>query len=366
MQTTSSQKMEAIYSDLRREILSGKWKVGEKLPTNSELAERFGCSAGTVNKAVALLAHDGSVERRTRTGTRIIGVDAETADAKAKPGALAFIYPTQRHEGIWRVLKGFQQMAMDGDCRVVALATGTDYSREIEYIRRLSEFDVRGAVLYPVLSSMEEAVGVLRMILASKFPIVLAGIHLAGTPFPTVSFDGFHVGYTMTRHLLDRGLRRIGFFTNDAEVLVRRDTYRGYQWALEEAGVTETRGWVLREPSMHPDFEHPLREPTALARRYLPAAEGIEGVVCPDLYLARSLMAAASELGKEIPRDLKIVVGDDFGLAESSRPPLTSYQVCPEQVGRVVYKTLTDYLQDPAQTETEVRVRGELVVRQTS
>ncbi len=58
-----------ILSDVTHQVVSGAWPPGHRIPFESELAERYGCSRMTVNKALTQLAASGLVERRRRSGT---------------------------------------------------------------------------------------------------------------------------------------------------------------------------------------------------------------------------------------------------------------------------------------------------------
>ena len=60
---------ERIRSEMEAEILSGALKPGERLPTEQELMQRYGCSRMTVNKALSALASAGLVDRRKRAGS---------------------------------------------------------------------------------------------------------------------------------------------------------------------------------------------------------------------------------------------------------------------------------------------------------
>ncbi|MCW0182940.1 MAG: GntR family transcriptional regulator [Zavarzinia sp.] len=51
------------------QILKGRYKQGEKLPSEAELTEIFNTSRQTVNKAITELAKSGLVERNRRAGT---------------------------------------------------------------------------------------------------------------------------------------------------------------------------------------------------------------------------------------------------------------------------------------------------------
>lgn len=60
---------EKIRSDIEQGILSGTLRPGDKLPSEAELMEHYGCSRMTVNKAISVIANAGLVERRKRAGT---------------------------------------------------------------------------------------------------------------------------------------------------------------------------------------------------------------------------------------------------------------------------------------------------------
>ncbi|MGQ0563868.1 MAG: UTRA domain-containing protein [Gemmobacter sp.] len=60
-----------IRAEVEARILSGDWKPGDRLPTETELMARYGCSRMTVNKAMASLAASGLVLRNRRAGTTV-------------------------------------------------------------------------------------------------------------------------------------------------------------------------------------------------------------------------------------------------------------------------------------------------------
>lgn len=60
-----------IASSLRHEIDAGTWPLGSKLPSISQLADRFGVANQTMRQAVGLLEAEGLVLRRQGVGTVI-------------------------------------------------------------------------------------------------------------------------------------------------------------------------------------------------------------------------------------------------------------------------------------------------------
>lgn len=357
-------KVHLVEEALRQEILAQRWAVGEKIPSESELALRFDCSIGTVSKAVSMLAHDGLVQRKTRLGTWILRNEPEVVEAQLD--AYAFIYPSDKNEGIWRSVAGFQGEAQKRNRRVVTLSCGTDYRKEAEYLARLAEFDVRGAVMHPVTQTSQDYVNFLQMLVATAFPIVLVGVSVTGVSCPAVMTDGFHAGYIMTRHLLERGLTRVGFFTDHARGLTLRDRYQGYRWALKEAGVEENQDWLWLDESFRPNDDDPLVVPMRMATDYLRRATGVQGVVCSHDFLAVGMIRAARELGLSVPQDLKVTGIDGYGVANQGDISLTTYQGCPELAGRKAFELLDDLVRGVPVANREVLMRGELLVRESS
>jgi DNA-binding LacI/PurR family transcriptional regulator len=363
MSACAPPNIKAISADLRQKIMSGGIKVGDFLPTMNRLSEMYGCSIAMVSKALLILINEGLVEQRKGMGTRVI-----SSAGKGHPAgldAVAFVYPSAQHEGIWRIAQGFQQAAHEVERRMVTLTTGTDFRKEGEIIGRLGEFDVKGAVVYPVLPEPKDRLYFAQMLQACLFPVVLVDIALPGFGVPVVVIDGFHAGYTMTRHLLGQGLRKIGFLANGAWSESVQNRYGGYRWALEEAGLEEQPGWALLEPSMEPDFENPVEKNHSLTRRFLENTRGLEGVVCINDFLALSCLAVARELGLRVPEDLRVVGMDDYAASARSEPLLTTYHVPFDEMGRQAFQMLNRLVQGEKLSTIQSQVRGSLVVRQS-
>jgi len=58
-----------IRDDLRMRLGAGEWAAGERLPSETELAARYGVARMTIRQAVGALAAEGAVIRRQGLGT---------------------------------------------------------------------------------------------------------------------------------------------------------------------------------------------------------------------------------------------------------------------------------------------------------
>jgi len=61
-----------VYLDLSSAMDDGEWKPGDRLPTERELAERYGCSLITVRRALSELVREGRIERTRGRGTFVL------------------------------------------------------------------------------------------------------------------------------------------------------------------------------------------------------------------------------------------------------------------------------------------------------
>ena len=67
-----------IVGAIRSLIVDGKWPPGFQLPIETDLAEQYGVSRMTMNKALAQLAREGFLVRRKKSGTQVAQPRAES------------------------------------------------------------------------------------------------------------------------------------------------------------------------------------------------------------------------------------------------------------------------------------------------
>lgn len=60
---------EQAYEQIKSEITSGTWKIGERIPKEADLMTQFGISRNTLREAIRALAHIGLLETKQGDGT---------------------------------------------------------------------------------------------------------------------------------------------------------------------------------------------------------------------------------------------------------------------------------------------------------
>ena len=210
---TAHRKIDVIARQLERRVQSGEFPIDSFLPTENELVKQYHCSRGTIGKALDRLKQRGLIQRNTRTGTRV--VRHEPISTLPTLDAFAFVFPSQDHPPMWQALRGFQAEAEKVGRRVVMMSYGFDFNRECEILSRLSEFTIQAVALYPIVDRPDSAQSLAQVVRDASSPIVLVCLSTVEMERPTVVVNGFDAGFTVTRHLIDRGARQIALLGNN-------------------------------------------------------------------------------------------------------------------------------------------------------
>jgi GntR family transcriptional regulator len=129
-------KAKQVYMVLRDRILSGALAFGLKLPTENDLARRYGVSRVTVRRALGELARERLIERRRSLGTRVVyrpGPAPITADIS---GVLANLADMGRRTAV--KLIAFDYVPATGS---VAQALGVGPDQVLQRSVRVRVFD---------------------------------------------------------------------------------------------------------------------------------------------------------------------------------------------------------------------------------
>jgi GntR family transcriptional regulator len=68
---------EIVRAGILQRLRTGQWSAGDRLPTESQLAEQFGVGIGTIRRAVEELVNERVLDRRARRGTTVATISEE-------------------------------------------------------------------------------------------------------------------------------------------------------------------------------------------------------------------------------------------------------------------------------------------------
>lgn len=236
----------------------------------------------------------------------------------------------------FEVLRGITMAATRAGCHVLLSAAGPE--GEAACVRALVQGGIAGGIL--LLRTREDDAAVAELA-AQGFPFALLG-HPAGEDAVNwVDNDNFAAGRAAARHLIGRGCRRLCYCGHSPGFRMSALRLDGCREAAREAGLPPPR--VIERPAppeAGPDAGGRVDAETV---RAMFAGDGWpDGVVAENDLVAAELMTLLRALHLRVPEDVSVVGFNDAPLAQLLKPPLTSVNLCPEELGRRTCELLLD------------------------
>ena len=331
-------------------------------PTIRDVAVAAGVSVGTASKAL-----NGQGKLRGETIERVLRAAeqlgfAPNTLAQALLAGRSFTVGLITTDTFGRfsipVMLGAEDALGTGQVSVFMCDTRDDPERERRYVemlwaRRVDGLIVTGRRIEP-RPPLQALPGI---------PIVYAMTQVTGGGAPAVLPDDERGGQLAAAHLLAIGRRRIAHIAGPERFLAARLRAGGFLSVLADAGV-EPCGEVRYGEWT----EHWGREAAGLL-----LADRPDAIFCGSDQIARGVADTLRAVGRRVPDDVALVGFDNWApMALGALPPLTSVDMCLEEVGRVAAQRLLaaiageDASQDESGASMVSTVPPRLVVREST
>jgi GntR family transcriptional regulator, arabinose operon transcriptional repressor len=352
-----------VFDTLLEEIREGRWKEGDRLPSEAMLTERFGHSRITVGRALRDLQSAGLIRRRAGSGSYVASTRTEGA-ARSFGILIADLGEADIYEAICRGMMASpraQEQAFLWGSAPDDIAPGDVErrgARAWQLCRQYIERRVDGVFFAPVsMSPAPDDVNhrIVRALDDANIPLVL--LDRAVTPYPDpgrhdlVGIDNRLAGHIMAQHLLNKGASRVMFVGRPESAPTVDARESGYRRAITAASMDAR---VARlDPTDHGAV-------SAMLAQHRP-----DGIVCANDRTAAKLMQTLLKLGVRIPGDVRIVGIDDMDYASLLPVPLTTYRQPAREIGRVALAVMLSRVTERDLPSLDIRLRCELVVRES-
>lgn len=181
---------------------------GYRLPSENQLALKFGASRISAKHALDMLRDEGMICRQRGRGSYIVPSGENAASAAPKRDAMALIVPFTRTIFMSDLMDSLREGLNEKNLDLVIFVTDNNQKQEMEYLR-LAQECYKGILLFPcTLARYHEEV--LRLVL-NRFPLVQLDRYLPGLNLSCVSCDHKMATYRAVDFLRKKGHRRIGF-----------------------------------------------------------------------------------------------------------------------------------------------------------
>ncbi|BBI31724.1 GntR family transcriptional regulator [Cohnella abietis] len=353
------------YLQLKEEILSwlasGRYRPGDKLPSENELAEQYSLSRQTVRQSIGELVQEGWIAREQGKGTFVSKQSAERRNASGNRtvGVITtsisdYIFPS--------IVRGVESALKDKGYRLLLSSTDNRKERERESLEMMLSHSVCGLIVEPTKSA--EGNPNFDNYLAIEdhgIPMLMINETYSDLDCQSVRVDDDAGGLMAANYMLELGHRQLaGFFKTDDYQGVRR--MKGFIRACREHNLASEESTIVRYST-----EDKGERPQAMLRELLQSDTPPTAIVCYNDQLAVSLLDTIRELGLRVPEDLSIIGYDDSFLATATETKLTTIEHPKSALGERAANLLIMQLEKgQAPTSKESLYPPKLIIRQST
>ncbi|MGN8648157.1 GntR family transcriptional regulator [Gracilibacillus sp. HCP3S3_G5_1] len=309
---------EQVYESLKQDILSMKYKIGERIPSEKEIAEAFSVSRITSKKALEKLVQEGFVYRQRGKGTFVLNTSQISVNVEKKnqtKPVFGLIVPNFGDSYGTGIIEAIEEEA-NGKCFIMLKRSQGIPEREEEAIKELLAFGVDGLIVFPA-KSKHYSIEIMKMIV-NKFPFVLIDRSFKGIAAPSVSTDNFTAAKKGINYLFDIGHEQIGILIpEDFEITTIEDRLNGIVSAFAENKVSVNKAyWCDTIRRTHSSEKRDIE----LIKQYLMDNPDLTALMALEYRIAVLAKIAVEQLDKSVPEDISILSFDS--------PTLTSLEWC--------------------------------------
>jgi LacI family transcriptional regulator len=233
------------------------------------------------------------------------------------------------------VLKGIESEAQNNGYQVILANTSRSYERETRAVRTLIQRRVDGFLIAPNQEKYDDFFDLRKL----EVPFVIIGRHIKAFEslgIPMVYSDEVEGGYRATKHLIERGCKRITFIGAQPYNTASVERCEGYKKALKEGGIgVDDR--LIKTGGIEIDGGY--KSVVELIRDGMQ----FDGIFAYNDLMAFGVIKALKENGIKIPQEVKVIGYDDIPFSALITPSLTTMRIHKQEMGRESFKILFDH-----------------------
>ncbi|WP_410813903.1 LacI family DNA-binding transcriptional regulator [Micromonospora sp. 067-2] len=335
-----------------------------------QVARRAGVSPSTVSNFLNGRPERMLPQTRARVEAAIdqLGYRPNRAARQLRTGriqVIGLVVPSVANPFWGNFARYLERAALADGYHVLLCNSEREPGRERRYLEELWADGIRGVVLCSSLPSLEHVL-----------PLVDDGLSLvafdrtaqAGDPggLVNISVDNVVGAHLATAHLLQLGHRRIAFVSGSLRSVNRRERFRGFTEAFEQAGLDPAEAIVWSGG----DQSEPYGDLDAAGLGRTAAHDLLHGDGRPSAIVAINDMCALGvsagirDAGLLVGQDVSVVGFDDIVLADLAAPPLTTVRQPIADMATAAFRHLVARIDDPDGSPSQsLLLRPELVVR---
>ncbi|WP_029905344.1 GntR family transcriptional regulator [Prevotella sp. 10(H)] len=359
----TKENYKTILKTLRDQIANGSLPFDSLLPTENELALKYGVSRPTITKVYNTLQDENFVTKKKGVGTKII-----FQSNKNNQLTFGLLLPGAGESEIFSIISNrFLKHFHDGKfkCLWEGATTGNAEIRKDltekcsnDYISQKVD-----GIFFAPLERIPDAdrinKEICQKITTAGIPLVLIDRDILEFPnrstYDLVSLDNFNAGYTMAEHLLDSGCSVINFVyrPNSAFSVILRH--------LGAAAAVHKRNMEFNSTNIYCGDP----EDASFVKK-ISISSGKTGIICANDSTAAMLMSTIDTLGIQTGIDVLIGGFDNMKYASYLKSPLTSYAQPCEEITDIAIELMMRRVNDKSIKPINVSLLGQIIIREST
>ncbi len=331
-----------VESFLMDRIESDAWPVGEKIPSERDLAAQLDVSRTTVRNAILALTSRGFFERAVGQGTFVRRKQGPRTKARPSTGTLGYVVCKEKS-----ARKPIASEAFYFDV-FLGIEGETAKSRRHTLFAYLDEYDAEEVESFHGFLEKVDGViveearnrNLLDLLRSSGTPAVLLGpTTLDGMDLVTMDIAG--AARQAVRYLRGLGHERIGIVNGPLRLESARIRFNAWKETMAETGVPADERLSDGNEGWSAEAGH------AAMDRLLDRCPDLTAVFCANDLLAIGALSALSARSLRVPEDVSVMGLDDTELALHASPPLTTMKIHSRDMGRAAVRRLLERVENP-------------------
>jgi len=354
-------KYQQLFESLKGDILAGRFRPGQKLPSEAALVKRSQVSRITVTRALRELQNAGLVERVAGSGTYVPGGAVLENTAYLFGLLIPELGRTEIFAPICHAIASAPAAKPHALLWGHVSSSGTIAKQALTLSDQFISRKVDGVFFAPLEFGPDaEKISrrIIRRLRKAKIAVVLLDRRVSQSfdrdRADLTGINHRQAAYVATEHLLKVGCRRLCFVGYDGAPSTLNERRAGFQQALDAYDVGLDQAAYLN-----------VEQVTAGIRKRIKAKQ-LHGIVCVNDHVAGQLMQLLMRWGLKVPDDVRLVGIDDVNFASMLPVPLTTVKQPIEQIGDTALHLMLERIGSPHRPTREILLDGNLVIRESS
>jgi LacI family transcriptional regulator len=208
----------------------------KKKTTIYDIARELNITVSTVSRALNGFStiSDATKKAVAETAERLNYSPNKLASSlkSGRTNTIGVIVPSTEVHFFASVIHSIEHVLKNNGYNILLYQSNESLENEINGVKTLLEAQVDGIIASISLETND--VSHFQEIINQNKPLVLFDRTHADLKAPSVTLDDFKAGYMATKHLIDKGYRKIGFVTTHHQIQIFNDRFKGYQAALKD------------------------------------------------------------------------------------------------------------------------------------